>query len=368
MSHSSHPQGPPARSSVIQLVRNLSDRLKAVSWRPIYSLINIANITLIAVVCAGGITAMSFRLQRLDYDEQAFVRNQGSINLAWRTLSEANDHQYEMGQSSALLYLANIGHLQGHLTLINSTIEINTYDSGTAKYTNAFISLDNSALCNDAIANWSGEAVRYGLQHSILRNTKFSGTFSSTDLLGADLRGAKFIDVDMTNMRAAAAMLDNVEFHGGKFAQADFQGATLRGLKTERGFVGAGSPDYDSAYLDTYSDYPGQPVWPILFDKDKGLKEVLTDLGMATSETIRDDYLVDFSGARFIQADLRGAHLEKSNIRQKQVNEACADDSTALPLGVKVEEQCSVPSYAEELRKAIRVYATASSTTACNPE
>ena len=348
---------PKARLLRFLVVRGVVNRLSTVPWRAIYNILDVANITLVAAITAAAVAAMAFALQRKEYDEQSFVRSQGSINLAWRTLDAANNHLYEAGQSAALLYLSNIGQLQGHLTLINTAIGVNTYDSDTSRFRYAFVNLKDSALCGDEIASRSGPVVMYDFSHSVLRNTTLSGNFTSSDFVAADLRNAVFTDVTMTNARFAAGMLENSVLHGGVFANSDFQGATLRGLKTERGSVGAGyvpKATYGSGgYMDGYYVL-GRMDWPLLFDKNIGQEEALATLGMA--RTSADNYLVDFSGARFTQADLRGAHVENSNITQRQINEACADSTTILPLGVKVEEQCANTILADELRKYIRVY------------
>jgi uncharacterized protein YjbI with pentapeptide repeats len=187
-----------------------------------------------------------------------------------------------------------------------------------------------------------------------MRRAVFNYHFEDSDFLGADLTDANFKAIDAAYARFAVSTLQGATFHGGIFNNADFQGADLRRAITERGYIGAGTTTYGAGGIE-YAFVPDHPQWPILLGKDLSVTESLKLIGRAVDESI-DRYGVDFSNARFLYADLRGAHLENSNISQKQVNEACADSSTVLPTGVRVitTENCSFPNWLVEVQKSLR--------------
>jgi len=47
-------------------------------------------------------------------------------------------------------------------------------------------------------------------------------------------------------------------------------------------------------------------------------------------------------------------NLESSNISQKQVNEACTDETTILPHGFKSYQQCAPPQWVDDIRTRLR--------------
>ena len=389
-------QSTPDRISRAQLARNAIDRISTATWGKAYvllgkvfDLLTVVNLSAVAaaVAAVGSVVGViigvkALMLQTSEYDEAAFVRSQGSINLAWQTLEEANDHLYEIGQSAALLYLSELNQLHGELALTNSGIVVIPYNKNTSQDESVSIDLSDSALCGDDI--YGDISVTYNFRRSILRMVSLDGAFVSNDFVGADLRNAKINNVEMGNAGFIAATLEDAVLRGGDFAGADFDGATLRGLKTERGVIGVGltfadfwfgnSSSEDHALGDSSPEDHAlwHRVWPRVFDPDMGRIEALKKLGMLYGGTDAENiHLVDFSDASFKHADLRGAHLENSNITQEQVKEACTDATTILPEGVSMPDPpCAEPAFVGEVRKAIRVYSSHASNAAatCKPE
>lgn len=172
-----------------------------------------------------------------------------------------------------------------------------------------------------------------------------SGSFESADLLGANLHLATLDSLAATNSRFAATNLTGARFRGGYFDNADFEGANLQGATTERGKFGVGERfgggteyGYFSADYSQPIDYNRPFAWPLLFDKDKGTTDTLNIVGR-NAKTREGDYPVDFTNARFVWADLRKAHLENSNISQKQINEACADEVNDITGRYRINSQ-----------------------------
>lgn len=213
-----------------------------------------------------------------------------------------------------------------------------------------------NSLCGTSITSWEGQRIRIFLRNSALEGASLTGHLDSADLLGADLQFAFFENAMATNSRFAAAILNRAKFRGGNFQNADFEGADLQGVTTERGDVGAGAP-YGNAYTYEPINLPDvfSPTWPLLLDKDKSATETLELVGQDV-ERPQGNFRVDFTGANFLWADLRKAHLEHSNITQKQVNEACADETTTLPAGVKPisNENCIFPPWVTERVRVLR--------------
>ncbi len=323
-----------------------------------------AVISVFVAILVGGVATFtnvnSLRMmtrQQEQIDAGQYQQYQGSVALAWRTIGEANGKAFEVGQSASLYYLAQSDELPGNVTLNRSYLSLtNTRVQQLDTQVPHYFDLTKSSFCGTEIVKLplkDRTIARASFSYSFMRNATLQGWFRSDDLLAADLQEARFINSRADNVRLAAADLRKVVFSGGLFRDADFQGADLRGVRTERGNVGAGSEQDDGSYYDTYSYEGGTKIeWPSLFDPQKGLNEVLATLGQSTY-TEGGSYLVDFSNSNFHAADLRGAHLQNSNISQSQANQACADESTELPTGRTVTP-CQFPLQFNEKLNAIR--------------
>ncbi|MGO9685875.1 MAG: hypothetical protein ACLPTZ_25445 [Beijerinckiaceae bacterium] len=62
-------------------------------------------------------TERSFALQQKLYEEESYQRYQSSLSLASRSIGEANNVQFEIGQSRAIEFLSKSSELRGHITL-----------------------------------------------------------------------------------------------------------------------------------------------------------------------------------------------------------------------------------------------------------
>lgn len=300
------------------------------------------------------------RRSERQYVEEGYSRHEGSSSLAIHTIGEANNKPYELGQSAALAYLAYINRLSGNITLNKIYISFDTDSSVNSEVVSnlhgiILVDLSKSSLCGTEITNWRNEQLSsvFGFSYSLMKSTVLHDYFKGSDFLAADLSNSTFNNVFSPYSRFAAATLRGTTFHGGIFQNTDFQGTDLRDVKTERGYVGAGYIYYGGTWIQTFT--PDNPEWPVIFGKDMSTLDSLKIVGRATDESA-DTRVVDFTNARFLYADLRGANLLNSNISQKQVNEACADDTTLLPNGVRPlsPENCSFPQWLLDTQKSLR--------------
>jgi hypothetical protein len=102
---------------------------------------------------------------------------------------------------------------------------------------------------------------------------------------------------------------------------------------------------YGGGYVDTAG--PGRPPSIFASASDKVPGSEVDDDGQAVA-------LVDFRGARFLRADIRGADLTNSTIAQAQVDEACADQTTKLPTGVTLKKTCVDEPWVAERRQLLQ--------------
>jgi hypothetical protein len=301
------------------------------SWLPLFQVVG----TLVAVYGAY-LTAQSylaasesFALNNRQYQEERYSRNQGAVSLAWQTISEANNHPYEVGQSSSILYLAQKGVLPGRLIFNGSAaiffdgdVNLSTPNGGV------YLWMPFSSICGTAFSIVSDNKFIVDLSNSLAMGAKFSGQFGLARFIGSDLTNAVFSHVEASDGQFIASNMEGVIIRGGTYINTDFQGADMRRVVTERGADGL-YYGYETGYYDTLTPTP----WQALFSSDVGVDEALISAGIQQAPD-QGAQLVNFSNAHFLHTDLRGANLTKSNITQKQVKEACTDASTVLPAGV----------------------------------
>lgn len=343
-----------------ELKRVSSRYFRRLSIRTISSYATIFSAMIAAILF--GLTAYStsrilenIESQQARYFQEAFSRSQGSFSLAWKTIGEANDQRYELGQSKALLYLAENNELPGYVTLHNSSISLFTGSNTFATNVSMIqFNLVHSSFCGTRISSFF-EKTRpfiYNFSYSSFGNgAELTGHFPKADFLAADLSDATMSAMEAENARFAAATLVNVTFKGGRFKGADFQGADLRGLKTERGSVGVGAYTYGAGT--EWADLMFSPSWPKLFGSDIGVVDTLKAVGIYEMDNDSLRYVVDFSEANFAYADIRGADLRNSNIIQAQVNGACGDQTTQLPLGGIVDPNNSSCNFAATVTESL---------------
>src|SRR4051794_35288438 len=103
----------------------------------------------LGIIGVGGVfyAARSVSLQYKQYEEDRFSREQGSINLAWRTLADADGKPNEIGQSGAMKFLINKGALTGNIKLNGSQFYVDQYESDRG----LFIDLYKSSFCGTSI-------------------------------------------------------------------------------------------------------------------------------------------------------------------------------------------------------------------------
>ena len=290
-------------------------------------------------------------VQQQRYWEERFARAQGSFSLAWKTIGEANNQPFELGQSKALMYLAESSELPGHVVLNNSSLSFYR-NTDTAASRPMYFNLQYSEFCKTKISSGLSEKeAEYVMSFVDLRQAQLSGIFHWADFLGANMEAAVLEGMEAENGRFAATNLDRATLRGGRFRGVDFQGANLRGIKTERGYVGDGASTYGSGFeLYTMDQHP---AWPLLLDRTIGVTDALRSAGVWELAGEDRKYIVDFTDARFLFADIRGADLRNSNISQTQVNQACADATTILPEGRVINDDTNcLPS--ETVKQVLR--------------
>jgi uncharacterized protein YjbI with pentapeptide repeats len=308
-----------------------------------------ANLTLIFSIVgviistiAATYASLGFYQKREQYESEKFSRAQGQLTLAWHTISEANGKKYEIGQSDSLRYIASQvdwNSFDLHITLNNSVVNL----SSTAK--TQYLWLSHSSLCGTKISNTNAQVY---LSYSFLIRTEFIGDLNYAEFIGSDLQNSLFTNVVAKRGNFMAANMDEAKMKGGAFRYANFTGASMRKLITQRGVRGFGSPDYDVLYSSDYSLANDDDPWEPVFGKDSA-DEVLVRYGLK-DDPRSDSFLVDFSGATFTAADLRGAHLENSTITQLQADQACTDQTTILPRTLSDRRACNNNAEVERKR------------------
>ena len=146
------------------------------------------------------------------------------------------------------------------------------------------------AAATPALAQNAGQIAGVRAGRSCAGCNLFQGDFSGLEARGLNLSGARLRQSDlslsvMNRTRFSNADLRDVEAYGGVFSSSNFSGANL----TNASFVGA--------YLEGAS----------------------------------------FSGATLSGTNLSGAQLTRATgLTQSQLNQACGDDSTILPRGLRI--------------------------------
>jgi uncharacterized protein YjbI with pentapeptide repeats len=297
-----------------------------------------------SVIYAG----QAFRLQSRQYEEEAFNREQGAVSLAWHTIAEANLNPSEIGQSNALSFLVLKSQLAGNVTLSGSSLAIYL---GRVEEP-LFINLSNSNLCGSNVHLRVNAKSTVTMANSLLLGTRLAGWLMHAEFSGADLNKAQLNGVRAPSASFIAANLKSATFVGGSFENADFQGADLSDTRTYRGYQGAGT-NYDQVGA-VSDDYYGSG--DISLDRPPAVFASASDKvpGWEADDDGQAVALVDFRGARFLRADIRGADLTNSTIGQAQVDEACADQTTKLPTGVTLKKACLEESWIAERRALIQ--------------
>jgi uncharacterized protein YjbI with pentapeptide repeats len=329
--------------------------LKAIGewlWQRREQILFIDHFLFLAIGCLGVASVIyasrSFNLQARIYEEQSFNREQGAVSLAWHTIADANNNVSEIGQSNAISFLLRRGALNGKITLNRTQLTVRQRTMNESLYVN----FSNSNICGTNLFLGVATNSEIILSNTLLKGTKVSGRLIGTYALGTDFNFSTFDNVRAPRMIFMAADLRKVKFVGGSFEKADFQGADMRGVETYRGYSGAGST-YDDNGMEYGWGYftEGLPEtdYPVYFSETSDFSPWRQDVDV--SNTV---YLVDFRGARFLKADIRGADFSNSTINQIQVDESCADDGTKLPKGVHVNKYCAPEDWVLKRRELIQ--------------
>lgn len=309
--------------------------------------------------------AISFDLQSRAFAEDSYQRYQSALSLASKTIGEANNIPYDVGQSDAVRFLARSNRLQGHLVLNKSKLFFGHFqDEELYRAT-----LSNSSLCGTEIVAWNFMSIE--LSGSQLRAATLRGSLDAMRAIGADMRGATIADAYARNTKFIGSIMKGVTFEGGLFKYADFQGADLSGARTERGLVGLGTNEGTGIYGNAgYVDYVDYVYSTVMIGKDDDFKPIFAKkysavdalelVGIKFRGAPRDR-VVDFTGAHFDYADLRGADLRNSNITQDQINTACTDEATQLP-DKSMRRSCVVEPWVSDLRDGFQGIAASDQT------
>lgn len=197
-------------------------------------------------------------------------------------------------------------------------------------------------------------------------NSKFSGADLSYGFLGAVyLGGADFSRSNLTgaliistleNAKLVGANLSNVRMNG-KFKKADFRGANLGGaffINADFSQTFLAGTNFQSAIFENvnFEEATFSGPYPI-FDNEAsidlpGYSFVITK---NTQEGSSDLSKVIIHGGSFKNANLQGVKFSKTKffdvdlsealeLTQAQIDEACVDEKTKLPVGLKLPEPC----------------------------
>ena len=177
------------------------------------------------------------------------------------------------------------------------------------------------------------------LEGAFLTNANLGGAFlRDADLTGATLEGAILRDADLTGATLEGAILTGANLEGVILRDADLTRASLVGVFLR-------GADLAGAFL-RYADLEGALL--IGADlRDADLRDVLLNLANLIGANLTNASLggANLTDAVLRDADLTGATLEgailvhtlpRGGISQQQLNQACGDDSTALPAGLTI--------------------------------
>ncbi|MFH3480264.1 pentapeptide repeat-containing protein [Xanthobacter variabilis] len=273
---------------------------------------------------AGAVAAaIGVWLQFAAYREEGFVRQYGAFSLAWTIVKDGNGIDHDIGQGAALQFLFDQGQLYGDISLVNSLILSVILGSADRE-----ARLSSSTFCGTHFLFVS-------MINANIRQSNFTNAHMSTVFLhGVHAYGSHFDNVYFMKTYAddasfVAASFVRAVVHGGSFKGADFSGADLKGLLTMpllgSSKKGGGAPAFDRPFDQNISNA-------------EALSAIELDLPLAPADAIETP--VDFTEAKFDHADIRGADLRSSNITQRQVDVACADETTQLPDGVRPKAAC----------------------------
>ncbi|MEO8326367.1 MAG: pentapeptide repeat-containing protein [Nitrospirota bacterium] len=210
---------------------------------------------------------------------------------------------------------------------------------------------------------WGGKNLRFARAENVFWvNSNFpAANLSHAYLLSIDLRGSKFeranltgafLAVDLEEGKLLGANLTNAYLNMGKYKKVDFRGANLEkaiimGSKMQQSlFAGANLQSATIEYVD-FEEASFTGLYPLFKDP----KNIPT-----FSFFVPVDGAANFSSAtlvsvNFKKADLQGVKLSETKLfnvdlskalglTQAQIDEACVDEKTKLPVGIKRPSPC----------------------------
>ncbi len=281
-------------------------------------------VELSAIVGAIGvvIAAAGVWLQYRQYNEEVFHRRQNAIALAWNAIRDAAGYERDVGQTSALEYLAELDLLDGNVSL-NGTILAGL--NFRKRLDGSRLKLHESAFCDAGI--YLLYAPKSTFDRTLFRRSGISADWTGASLVGADLSFATLIDLKAARATLVGANLNGARILAGVFTHADLRLVDLRNSKTLEVST-VGTPNADKPL----EVGPNQNI-------DEFRARVFFGRWLATEGA--KPTLTDFTGAQFHGADLRGADLAYSNLSQPQLDQACADAKTILPKGLILKSACT---------------------------
>jgi uncharacterized protein YjbI with pentapeptide repeats len=150
-----------------------------------------------------------------------------------------------------------------------------------------------------------------------LSNVRMNGKFKKADFRGANLDGAFFINADFSQTFLAGTNFQSAIFENVNFEEATFSGPY---------------PIFDN---EASIDLPGYS-FVITKNTQEGssdLSKVIIHGGSFKNANLQG---VKFSKTKFFDVDLS----EALELTQAQIDEACVDEKTKLPVGLKLPEPC----------------------------
>ena len=284
---------------------------------------------------AGGAIAAAIGVwfQFAAYQEEGFVRRYGAVSLAWTIVKDGNGTDHDIGQGAALQFLSDEIQLQGNVSLDNSFMFSSVIGSpGTPA------NLSSSTFCRTSFMFVS--MIGANISQSNFSNAIVTSVFMS-DVRGYGSRfdNALLMQIQASGASFVASSFVGAKIYGGNFRGSDFSGADLRNLITNPLLT---SPERRRDVAAVRRPFDQK------ISNAEALSAIEPNLLLASEDAAETP--VDFADANFEHADIRGADLRGSNISQRQVDLACADETTQLPGIIKPKAACGGEDWATSRR------------------
>jgi uncharacterized protein YjbI with pentapeptide repeats len=223
------------------------------------------------------------------------------------------------------------------LTVSHRIIAAKVWDATTFVALRAGANLDAEHRASFEVASLRERSLRFAdLTASELFAGDLTGAdlrqarLSSAQLQGASLDGANLTGASLGSANLTGAHLSHANLTGAYMVNAHLTGASL----FLANLTGANLSSVDLAKLMT--DLTGADL--------TGADLTGADLTGGTNLSGANLSSADLSGTKLGGANLSGAYLHALNLTQSQLDDACGDTDTKLPLGLTLHRECPAKS------------------------